>query len=461
MSHERSIDSEICELLAKCLQGVLDVFKESPLGEEIRITTKEGIQREVSDIHTALDSVSKTQSFRSLVTLVTTHLESNAVGPGQYDALDLVTTAILYSLNRVNPREWNESAFTQCCQELERVCTVPTFASKVMAPLYWASQEPLIQAIDQTTYIRKANTSDRALVQNHPLASEDTVESYGSVLECILETEPSIGEFHEWRAEAVSVAENLERIAACLRVFSSGIPHLRVMVSRGIVRGTFDFEHGTPEEFAFKICGKRPLGSPGLVVGKAAELTTLTHEQLQDLPTFYSRFLEALQTGFFSRAVRRFERAIISDHDEDIFTDLVLALESLLQSSMADVQYRVASLVCSDGQERNEVHKFMKIVYSQRNPVLHGGKAFGQKFQKQLRMRYSSDTNTEWFIEQFTSLVRTCMRLAVLSDKLLRGRWASELTENLLNHVDNSNIVSGIPHWMVRNRPVFLFRSTK
>ena len=204
--------------------------------------TKEGIQREVSDIHTALDSVSKTQPFGSLVTLVTKHLESNAVGPGQYDALDLVTTAILYSLNKVNPREWNESAFTQCCQELERVCTVPAFASKVMAPLYWASQEPLIQAIDQTTYIRKANTSDRALVRNNALTSKDTVERYGSVLECIPRIEPSLGELREWRAETVSVTEKLERIAACLRVFSSGIPHLRVMVSRGIARGTFDFD---------------------------------------------------------------------------------------------------------------------------------------------------------------------------------------------------------------------------
>ena len=456
MDENGELRSSIYRLFRECVLLVVERCRMQPPGRVISVTTENGNEiRQMQSIDAIVDGLKPTEPFKNLIALASANLNFQ----GLFSRIGhAIKASIHYTVDERRLYTPTEKVIDRSCKEFYRCLSIQPYRLRISAPLYALNlgKQDLIQLEDGMS-IRAVNSIDRDNARKNQITSQDSLEDYGAVIEKVIDTDDLSFDFGRLRERSLATERNFELIASCLRIFAKGLVHVRFIVDEQI-EGYPD-----PSEIAGPLSqlrtgirlhmASRLSGMPELAVYRGTDRSRhrqalLSHIHAKDLPIFVKSYCKAIKRPFFARAIRRFERALMSWDSEDIFTDLVLALEALLGGSMADVCYRAASLVGSSIEIRTKVHDFLLLVYSQRNPVMNGSKAFGSKFGKALRKSYGDTRDRSWFLDEFTFLVRKCLRYAALSDNLLGNSWNKDLSCNLLQHVDNSSLVKGIPSWM-------------
>lgn len=117
------------------------------------------------------------------------------------------------------------------------------------------------------------------------------------------------------------------------------------------------------------------------------------------------------------QAVRRFSYAMDKHRDEDRILDVMIAAEALFLSDTGDARdkgelkyrlsLRAAFFLGSDGREREEVFRFMKLAYDARSSIAHGGTP------DKLRDPKGVDVDLYLFTRHLERYLRRALRKAV------------------------------------------------
>jgi hypothetical protein len=402
-------------------------------------------QPEFTDV---IQKLKKTKSYEKLATMIEQFLPS--LFKTRVDDIIYTTLhrAILPKIDPGYPPSYsapyflNKDNFWRAFQELMYQFQQPEIRCRYIAPIFDFDAKKTAR-VDKQIIIRKATPYDRHLISEYKYADVFVPFEY----DCVLEIELDDFDIKQIADKKLAYTNFIDlsilamSIVSCLRIFSGSHTHLRF--------GVFIFQ-----EVGLTYTFPGLIESPELALKRRPDVYIMPKNDAKELPTFWHKYQTLHNQDYFNRAINRYTKAIKDHEDIGKFIDFVLSLDSLFKDSLAEVQYRAASLVSHRNKYRRLVYDFLDIVYSQRGSVMHGEKSFGKKFEKKLNNFYGQKRDFGWFLSDLHALVRQCLRLSVIAC-IPEIDWKSTILDIYLKHKTNRSLVGISKGWVLRNLPSF------
>ncbi|MFW9804692.1 MAG: hypothetical protein ACFFFC_18695, partial [Candidatus Thorarchaeota archaeon] len=233
--------------------------------------------------------------------------------------------------------------------ELRKCLQLPQFEISYVVPVYWIGSHDISIDIEAGLQIRRATILDKLRMKRHSMVLLYEKDLPNLVIERFNSELPKDmgGENFGEQVENLIIGEvpEMELLGSCFRIFFSNKSHIRAM-------------HVWISQDKWTVTASRAIGNSELSFMRLGEKphTKLPPGFDEEFRFFWDRFKERTNIESFNRAVRRYDRAIVTTHLEDTLSDVFISLEALYGGSKSDIAYRAASLAGTSIANRQEIH---------------------------------------------------------------------------------------------------------
>lgn len=335
----------------------------------------------------------------------------------------IVKRALLKTVNPSRISQPENPRLKNAWQSIEECSILPGFGISTIAPVYWLELQDNSFQLDENIQFRKPTLIDLKRLQEHSDYFPYDITKPEVIVELIVKEEPPDPgkNAHEWMGKyAKGQGELFHLLEMCLRIFLPYKVHMRKLF---IWAGgeNWSYRQGFPMQY-IDLSYAKPSGKYKGLFEQSSYIT---------FTTFWKRYVQTMKIDRFSRAVSRYNRALMSERTGDAMSDLFVALESLFGGSKADVVFRASSLAGTSGESRFEIHNILGDCYKHRNTIMHGGSA---------TKKMTDD------LPKLIEMVRLCLYTCVYCNpKAISNDWAQILTKNLFESDNNKSLLEEEP----------------